>query len=1036
MNRLIKLAFVISIVFTILALITTAQGEVVYRSQTRSVSASAWMGGNGSVVSPDYGEFDESLTARNETGFGNLANAWQHSTLSATRIEALGESLAIGGNHETGADASSFFEVTFTIDTPTTYVLSGYWRASTNGSFLADVRVEFEGPSGIIYSSRSIRDYDNDIHIVNDDYDVSGTLAPGTYRLTTYTQGGAYGHDGSSGSYGLMLLTPKPAGGTCQDQWLLNGDPPSYLNGPVYSMVNWDPDGPGPQTAIPVAGGSFTMADSNSLNSIAVMNPVTKQWSALGTGMNGAVRSLAALPSGELIAGGDFTIAGSENANHVAVWDGTEWRPLGAGVADSVFALLPLPNGDVAAANGMKVSCWNGTFWTQLGEALNGEVRALTLLPSGEIVAGGEFDFFINDEVNIGVAKWTGTQWVTMGGGVPFYVFSMVTMPNGDVVAGDYDAHVTFWNGSNWAPLGNRNSGGAAFAMTVMPNGDLVVGGGWDVWGRCCPMKYPVTRWNGTTWTKLGSGMDNNVYALLPLPDGSFLAGGEFNSTDGYPTPYVARWNDSEWTTMDQGAGMNAQVTALATLPNGDVVAGGNFTESNGVSTNHIAFWDGLDSVPLGSGVNDSVSALAVLADGDVIAGGAFTAAGDVSANRIARWDGLSWSSLGSGMNGSVYALIVMPNGEIVAGGAFTTAGGISANRIARWNGSEWSALGAGFQGWVYVLGLMPNGDLVAGSSSSSSYTFSRWNGTTWSPLASSLNGWARALLVMPNGDLVAGGSFYNVGGVNNNAVVRWDGAAWSALGTGFAEGSSSSVVYSLAALPDGGLVAGGSFYSTGGVLTRNIARWDGSAWSDLGVGMNSSVHAVALLPSGDLVAGGSFTRAGGEKALRIARYIFGSPAEITQQPTPTATCRDGSASFSVSATDPTHSLGWQVEVAPQGSEIWMDLSDGQLPLDTRSGASVAGAASNTLIIGDADLAAELRYRAVITSECGIVTSETAKLTVCVGDYNCDGGVDGSDVESFFRDWASTSLDADLNSDGGIDGQDIEVFFVHWENGC
>lgn len=1036
MNRLNKLAFAISIVFAIFALSMSAQADVVYRSQTRSVSASAWGGGGDSVVAPDYLEFNESATARNASGWSNYGNAWQHSTLSTTRIEAMGGGVAIGGNHETGADTRSFFEVTFTIETPTTYALSGYWEASSNAQSLADVRVEFEGPSGMIYSSRSIRDFGNDIYIFNDDYDVSGMLAPGTYRLTTYVQGHAAGSsDGLSGSYGLMLLIPKPVEGPCQGQWLAN-DPPSLLDGPVYSMVNWDPDGAGPQSAVLVAGGSFTAAGSTSLNSIATMNPATEQWSALGTGMNGAVRALAVLPSGELIAGGDFTMAGSESANHVAVWDGTEWRPVGAGVGDSVVALLPLPNGDIVAGHGATVSRWSGTVWTQVGEAFNGSVRALTLMQSGEIIAGGEFFFLINDEANIGVAKWTGTEWVPMGGGVPFVVFSMVTMPNGDVVAGDYDAHVSIWNGSNWAPLGNRNSGGAAFAMTVMPNGDLVVAGGFDNWGQCCPWKYPVTRWNGTTWTKLGSGMDNNVYALLPLPDGSFLAAGEFNSTDGYPTPYVARWINSEWTTMDQGAGMNAQVTALATLPNGDVVAGGNFTESNGVSTNHIAFWDGSDSVPLGSGVNESVSALAVLADGDVIAGGAFTAAGDVTANRIARWDGLSWSSLGSGMNGSVYSLIVMPNGDIVAGGAFTTAGGISANRIARWNGSEWSALGAGMQGWVYVLALMPNGDLVAGSSFSNSYTFARWNGTSWSQVAPSLSGYASDLIVTQNGDLIAGGSFYNVGGINNHTVVRWDGVAWTGLGTGFGDSNSISSVYSLAALPDGGLIAGGSFYSTGGVLTRNIARWDGSVWSDLGVGMNSSVHAVAILPGGDLVAGGRFTRAGGEKALRIARYVFESPAEITQQPSPTATCRDGSASFHVSVSDPALALRWQIEIAPQGSDIWMDLSDGQLPFDTGSGASVAGADSDTLIIGDADLAAALRYRAVITSECGGVTSEAALLTVCVGDYNCDGGIDGSDLESFFNDWESASLNADLNSDGGIDGQDIEVFFVHWENGC
>lgn len=54
----------------------------------------------------------------------------------------------------------------------------------------------------------------------------------------------------------------------------------------------------------------------------------------------------------------------------------------------------------------------------------------------------------------------------------------------------------------------------------------------------------------------------------------------------------------------------------------------------------------------------------------------------------------------------------------------------------------------------------------------------------------------------------------------------------------------------------------------------------------------------------------------------------------------------------------------------------------------------------------------------------------------CTGDFNRDGGVDGGDVEAFFRAWEAGAARADLNLDGGVDGADVEAFFRAWESGC
>ncbi|MBL9000133.1 MAG: hypothetical protein JNK25_03220 [Phycisphaerae bacterium] len=53
----------------------------------------------------------------------------------------------------------------------------------------------------------------------------------------------------------------------------------------------------------------------------------------------------------------------------------------------------------------------------------------------------------------------------------------------------------------------------------------------------------------------------------------------------------------------------------------------------------------------------------------------------------------------------------------------------------------------------------------------------------------------------------------------------------------------------------------------------------------------------------------------------------------------------------------------------------------------------------------------------------------------CFADFNNDGGVDGPDVDAFFRAWESGDADADVNLDGGTDGGDVERFFTDWEAG-
>jgi hypothetical protein len=69
-----------------------------------------------------------------------------------------------------------------------------------------------------------------------------------------------------------------------------------------------------------------------------------------------------------------------------------------------------------------------------------------------------------------------------------------------------------------------------------------------------------------------------------------------------------------------------------------------------------------------------------------------------------------------------------------------------------------------------------------------------------------------------------------------------------------------------------------------------------------------------------------------------------------------------------------------------------------------------------------------------VLSACNIVPCDPR---YCPADFNCDGGVDGGDVEAFFLAWQAGESSADVNHDGGVEGQDVEVFFLAWvEGGC
>ena len=342
-----------------------------------------------------------------------------------------------------------------------------------------------------------------------------------------------------------------------------------------------------------------------------------------------------------------------------------------------------------------------------------------------------------------------------------------------------------------------------------------------------------------------------------------------------------------------------------------ELVIGGSFDSVNGVPANYIARWDGTIWSTLGTGMNNNVLALKVYdEDGPgpnparLFAAGEFTTAGGITARGIARWNGTSWSVVGAaGSSAYVNALEtwdadgpgpVLP--VLAACGTFTSLGGTAANNISRWNGTSWSGFAGGLTANVSTMvefdddGIGPNPPrLYAAGTSGLSY----WNGASWVGAGTPAGNFYCLLAHDEDGPgplptaLFGSGEFTAVSGVPANAIARWSGGVWSALGTGLASDTPPVQGHCLAGYDDDGagplpsrLYVSGGFKLAGGKPAHGFGRWDGAAWDCTQNGLEEKGRAIASVDldgagpdAPSLYVGGEFLYAHDVPASGIARF-------------------------------------------------------------------------------------------------------------------------------------------------------------------
>ena len=455
-----------------------------------------------------------------------------------------------------------------------------------------------------------------------------------------------------------------------------------------------------------IAAGEFLTAGGVNAQRVARWNG--SSWSALASGIDGTVRTVVALTNGHVVAGGDFFAnVGGQPASHVAEYNPSvgafgQWSAMSSGLDGNVYTVSELPNGNIFAggeflrAGGalvQQIAQWNGSTWSGLapGVEAGAEVDAILAAASGNIIAGGTFTHI--GTIDAGhIASFDGTTWTPMNAGLNSAVRAMTQCPNGDIIVGGDFAYengpfgntvsrIARWTGSAFVPLGGGistafNPTPSVLALTSTAGGDVIAGGNFYFAGPI--LANNIARWNGSSWSGFNQGLDNIVRAVLVMPNGDLIAGGDFlNAGSGgsaIPVAHLARWNGSTWSSI--GNGTNGGVSALALHPNGSIVVGGNFSVAGGSSFVYgIAGWNGStwNSFGFGPGIGD-VAAISIRPNGDIIAGGS-------AGGALQRWDGATWNSVGGGIPSFyqyVHTLSTLANGDLAVGGLFYNVGDTS----------------------------------------------------------------------------------------------------------------------------------------------------------------------------------------------------------------------------------------------------------------------------------------------------------------------------------------------------------------------
>lgn len=363
----------------------------------------------------------------------------------------------------------------------------------------------------------------------------------------------------------------------------------------VWNGIAWSQLGVSPVGAVDtvdatslglVFGGQFSDGSGGGPQDMALWDAAAGTWRGLTpVGFDNEVTASVELANGDLIVGGWFTTPGQ----HIARRVGGAWQPLGSGVDGPVYALAALPGGGVAVGGNFQVAggvpcdgiaLWQNGAWSALPGAPGVAVHAIAITANGDLYIGGVF--------NGRVARWDGAAW-TLLSGLTWPVWALAAMPDGSVVAGgDFPGQVARWNGSAWNTLGGGTDGSVR-ALRVRRDGSLLVGGFFAHAGGLAADR--VALWTGSAWTSLGTTGLQYVSDIDLLPTGETLLSGRSSLLQGALLRDTGTWQSLAGALTSSGIFSIAYTVTVCR--SGEVVVGGYFESAGGQPSAHLARWVG-----------------------------------------------------------------------------------------------------------------------------------------------------------------------------------------------------------------------------------------------------------------------------------------------------------------------------------------------------------------------------------------------------------------------------------------------------------
>ncbi len=474
-----------------------------------------------------------------------------------------------------------------------------------------------------------------------------------------------------------------------------------------------------------LVGGSICEINLISRNQLARLNPdgSVDHSFAPGARLNGEVKSIGLDEQGRIVVGGAFDDANGAPSSALARFqpDGRldPTLMMAPGVNGSVWALCPdsgawLAGGRFDEINGV---CCGSLARVQPDGAPDpsfvitsetyAEVRSLTVESDGRLLVGGRFNL-VNGMRRNGIARLQVDGQLDssfdLGAGIDGNVYCLTRDAKGQLWAGGSFHLADGRQQHSIACLASNGPPVAAFkpfdwldevySVLPLPDGSVLAGGYfWDAGGQ----------YNFLARLKPGGGLDFNlplgwgandqVLALYPLPDGRIITGGLFTGVAGAWHKGLARLNanGSLDASFNLDLGDNAEVLCLHSYPGSKVLVGGAFTAYSSTALLRLNSDGSVDStLNAGSGPDGWVQAVDVQADSKIIVVGEFTRFNGAAAKRI-----VHLNSNGSvdpnfhaptDSNWSVLAVAIQPGGRIVVGGRFTWLGNRACTGLARLN--------------------------------------------------------------------------------------------------------------------------------------------------------------------------------------------------------------------------------------------------------------------------------------------------------------------------------------------------------------